>query len=192
MNFVFWQLVIVWIFVGWLAGKFFSHSIGYFFTLVIVSFDKQRFLIWYNLFGNFFFFDGTGVQIQVLHHWATLPVLFFVWVIFEIVSCELFAWTDFEPQSSWSLPPESIAGVRNWYLAPCVNSCHFLSLWNPIWKVLAYGSILSVSPMCFCSSFSFCSYMKVFDPFWIDFCTVRDRNFVSFFYTVPLLRIWRL
>jgi hypothetical protein len=30
----------------------------------------------------------------------------FVLGIFEIGSCELFAWAGFKPQSSWSLPPK--------------------------------------------------------------------------------------
>jgi hypothetical protein len=37
--------------------------------------------------------------------WATPPAIF-LWCDFLIGSHELFAWAGFEPQSSWSLPPE--------------------------------------------------------------------------------------
>jgi hypothetical protein len=55
---------------------------------------------------HFFFFF---LWYQGLHSgatpWTTPPALF-VMGIFEIGSCELFAWAGFKPRSSWSLPPK--------------------------------------------------------------------------------------
>jgi hypothetical protein len=53
----------------------------------------------------FFFLAVLGLELRAytLSH-STSP--FLVMGFFEIGSHELFAWAGFEPQSSWSLPPE--------------------------------------------------------------------------------------
>jgi hypothetical protein len=54
---------------------------------------------------HFFIFFSTGVWTQGLHL-ESLHQPFFVIGFFEIGSHKLFAWAGFQPQSSWSLPPE--------------------------------------------------------------------------------------
>jgi hypothetical protein len=60
---------------------------------------------WTPSFFSDFFFWGTEVWTQVLHI-EPLHQPFFVKGVFKMGSHKLFAWTDFEPRSSWSLPPE--------------------------------------------------------------------------------------
>jgi hypothetical protein len=60
-------------------------------------------IISFVIFFSFFF--STGVWTQGLHL-EPLWQSFFVKGFFKIGSLELFAQSDFEPWSSWSLPPE--------------------------------------------------------------------------------------
>jgi hypothetical protein len=53
----------------------------------------------------FFFFLSTGAWTQGIHL-EPLHQPFFCEGFFKTGSCELFARADFEPRSSWSLPPE--------------------------------------------------------------------------------------
>jgi hypothetical protein len=56
--------------------------------------------------------------------------------VFEIRFHKLFAWTGFEPQSSWSLPPEWL-GLQTWAMAPGYSSF----LWN-----IQYISVICSHP----------------------------------------------
>jgi hypothetical protein len=76
------------------------------FSYVAVHWTESK---WYEtqenkiLIIDFFFGTGAwtqGPHLEPLHH----P--FFVMGFFETGSCKLFAQAGFEPQSSWSLPPE--------------------------------------------------------------------------------------
>jgi hypothetical protein len=67
-----------------------------------------------------FCFNGPGAWTQGLHL-EPLHQPYFCEGFFKIGSQELFAWAGFEPQSSWSLPPELLGlqawatGIWQWY-----------------------------------------------------------------------------
>jgi hypothetical protein len=67
----------------------------------------------------FFFFCGAGAWTQGLHLEPFLQPCF-VKDFFKIGSHELFAWAGFEPQSSWSLPPEQL-GLQAWATGAWLN-----------------------------------------------------------------------
>jgi hypothetical protein len=71
--------------------------------------------VWVGMKVFFFFFFFAVLSLELRAYTLILSLsLFFVVGFFEIGSRELFAWTDFEPWSSWSLPPVArITGVSH-------------------------------------------------------------------------------